>query len=60
MRFVLVPLDGSDLAAAAVVMTSHGRTGVSRALVGGVVNARMHTLRCPIVVIPLLATMGDV
>lgn len=40
-----------------VVMTSHGRTAVSRAIVGSVLDDLIHTLRCPFVVVPILAAM---
>jgi nucleotide-binding universal stress UspA family protein len=39
----------------AIVMTSHGRTGLARVLVGSVAATLIHRLHCPIVVIPPLA-----
>jgi nucleotide-binding universal stress UspA family protein len=39
----------------AVVMTSHGRTGLARVLLGSVADPLIHRLHCPIVVIPPLA-----
>jgi nucleotide-binding universal stress UspA family protein len=38
-----------------VVMASHGRTGLSRAIVGSVADSLIHKLHCPMVVIPALA-----
>lgn len=35
-----------------VVMTSHGRTGVARVLLGSVAHELIQRLRCPVVVIP--------
>jgi nucleotide-binding universal stress UspA family protein len=40
-----------------IVMTTHGRTGLSRVLVGTVADELIHRLRCPIVVIPALAAL---
>jgi nucleotide-binding universal stress UspA family protein len=37
-----------------VVMASHGRTGLSRVIVGSVADALIHELRCPIFVIPAI------
>lgn len=39
-----------------VVMTSHGRTGVSRAIVGEVADNLIQRLHCPVMVIPSLFT----
>jgi nucleotide-binding universal stress UspA family protein len=39
----------------AIVMTSHGRTGLARVLLGSVADTLIHRLHCPIVVIPPLA-----
>jgi len=41
-----------------VVMSSHGRTAVSRAIVGSVLDQLIHALRCPIVVVPMLAALA--
>lgn len=40
-----------------VVMSSHGRTAVSRAIVGSVLDDLIHSLRCPLVVVPMLAAV---
>lgn len=40
-----------------VVMTSQGRTAVSRSNVGSVLDDLIHAVRCPIIVIPLLAAI---
>ena len=47
----------AELGVTDIVMTSHGRTAVSRAIVGSVVDRLIHDLRCPIVVVPILAAM---
>lgn len=47
----------AELEVTDIVMTSHGRTAVSRAIMGSVVDRLLHDVRCPIVVVPLLATM---
>ena len=39
-----------------IVMTTHDRTGLTRAIVGSIPDAMIHQLHCPIVVIPVLAT----
>ena len=41
-----------------IVMTSHGRTGLSRVIVGEVADELIHRLHCPIVVIPPLMTLA--
>ncbi len=38
-----------------IVMTSHGRTGLSRVIVGSVADALIQRLHCPIIIIPALA-----
>ncbi|HCG00845.1 MAG TPA: hypothetical protein DEV93_09925, partial [Chloroflexi bacterium] len=38
-----------------VVMTSHGRTGLRRAVLGSVADDLIRHLDCPIIVIPALA-----
>jgi nucleotide-binding universal stress UspA family protein len=38
-----------------IVMASHGRTGLSRVILGSVADALIHQLHCPIIVIPALA-----
>jgi nucleotide-binding universal stress UspA family protein len=40
-----------------IVMTTHGQTGLTRVIVGGIADALIHRLYCPIVVIPALATV---
>jgi nucleotide-binding universal stress UspA family protein len=42
-----------------IVMTTHGRTGMSRVIVGSIADALIHHLRCLLVVIPVLALMAD-
>ncbi len=42
----------------AIVMTSHGRTGLARVILGSVADTLIHRLHCPIVVIPPLAIVG--
>jgi nucleotide-binding universal stress UspA family protein len=39
-----------------VVMASHGRTGLSRVILGSVTDDLLHRLHSPIIVIPVLAT----
>jgi nucleotide-binding universal stress UspA family protein len=46
-----------ELSVTDIVMTSHGRTAVSRAIVGSIVDRLIHDLRCPIVVVPVLAAV---
>ncbi len=41
-----------------VVVTSHGRTGLSRVILGSVADALIHRLHCPIVIVPALAPEG--
>jgi nucleotide-binding universal stress UspA family protein len=41
-----------------IVMTSHGRTGLSRVIMGSVADALIQHLHCPIIVIPSLAIHG--
>lgn len=48
----------SELDISTVVMTTHGCTGVSRTIPGTVADRLIHDLRCPIVVVPLLAAMS--
>lgn len=48
-----------ELGVTDVVMTSQGRTGVSRANVGSVADALIHGLTCPIVIIPPLVTLSE-
>lgn len=38
-----------------VVMTTHGRTGLARVIVGSVADSLVHTLSCPIILVPALA-----
>jgi nucleotide-binding universal stress UspA family protein len=38
-----------------IVMTSHGRTGLSRAVLGSVADTLVQCLHCPIIVIPAWA-----
>jgi nucleotide-binding universal stress UspA family protein len=38
-----------------VILASHGRTGLSRVILGSVADALVHQLHCPIIVIPALA-----
>jgi nucleotide-binding universal stress UspA family protein len=40
-----------------IVMASHGRTGLSRAIVGSVTEALIHRLNLPIIVVPAMATV---
>lgn len=47
-----------DLAATDIVLTSHGRTATSRAIVGTVVDGLIHSVRCPVIVIPIMAAMS--
>jgi nucleotide-binding universal stress UspA family protein len=49
------------LAITDVVMASHGRTGLSRVILGSVADALIQQLYCPIIVIPALAVQrrGD-
>jgi nucleotide-binding universal stress UspA family protein len=47
-----------ELEVTAIVLTSHGQTAVSRAIVGSVVDRLVHDVRCPVVVIPVLAAMA--
>jgi nucleotide-binding universal stress UspA family protein len=43
-----------------IIMASHGRTGLSRVILGSVAAALIHRLHCPIVVVPALAACaGD-
>jgi nucleotide-binding universal stress UspA family protein len=41
-----------------IVMTTHGRTGVTRVLIGGVAEELIHRLDLPIVVIPALVALA--
>lgn len=41
-----------------VVMTSHGRTGLARVIVGSIAEGLIHRLHCPIIVIPPLVTLS--
>lgn len=47
-----------ELGATDIVLTSHGRTATSRAVVGTVVDALIHAVWCPVIVIPILAAMS--
>lgn len=38
-----------------VVMASHGRTGLSRMILGSVADELIHSLHCPVIVIPSMA-----
>jgi nucleotide-binding universal stress UspA family protein len=38
-----------------VVMASHGRSGLSRVILGSVADALIHRLHCPVIVVPALA-----
>jgi nucleotide-binding universal stress UspA family protein len=38
-----------------VVMTTHGRTGLSRVVLGSVADSLVHELTCPIILVPALA-----
>jgi nucleotide-binding universal stress UspA family protein len=40
-----------------IVMASHGRTGLSRAIVGSVTDTLIHRLNLPIIVVPAMATV---
>lgn len=42
-----------------VVMSSHGRTGLARVIVGSVAEGLIHRLHCPIIVIPPLVTLSS-
>ena len=43
-----------------IMMASHGRTGLSRVILGSVAATLIHRLHCPIVVVPALAACaGD-
>jgi nucleotide-binding universal stress UspA family protein len=64
-REVLIGLTEEELVRAVgelgvtdIVLTSHGRTAVSRAIVGSVVDSLIHSVRCPVIVIPILAAMS--
>jgi nucleotide-binding universal stress UspA family protein len=46
-----------ELSVTDVVMTTHGRSGRSRILIGGVAQELVHRLGCPILVIPALASL---
>ena len=39
-----------------IILASHGRTGLSRVILGSVADELIHRLHCPILVIPALAT----
>jgi nucleotide-binding universal stress UspA family protein len=47
-----------ELGVTDIVMTSHGRTAVSQVIMGSVVERLIHDLRCPIVVVPVLAALA--
>ena len=40
-----------------VIMASHGRTALSRVILGSVADQLVHALRCPIIVVPALASV---
>lgn len=40
-----------------VVIATHGRTGLSRAIVGSIADELIQRLRCPVVVVPVLAAL---
>lgn len=42
-----------------VVMASHGRTGLSRMVLGSVADQLIHDLRCPVVVVPSLVGVAE-
>lgn len=44
------------LAITDVVMASHGRTGLSRVVMGSVADTLVHRLTCPIIVVPAVAS----
>lgn len=46
----------SEEAVTDVVMSSHGRTGMARVLLGSVADALIHELTCPIVIVPSSAS----
>jgi nucleotide-binding universal stress UspA family protein len=41
-----------------IVMTTHGRTGLTQVLIGGVAEEMVHRLGCPIIVIPALVGLA--
>lgn len=45
----------SDLSITDIVLASHGRTGLSRVILGSIADELIHRLHCPIVVVPALA-----
>jgi nucleotide-binding universal stress UspA family protein len=42
-----------------VVMASHGRTGLSRMILGSVTDELIHRLHCPVIVVPSLVGAGE-
>jgi nucleotide-binding universal stress UspA family protein len=42
-----------------VVMASHGRTGLSRMILGSVADGLIHDLRCPVIVVPSLVGVAE-
>jgi nucleotide-binding universal stress UspA family protein len=44
-----------DLSISDIVMASHGRTGLSRVIVGSIADALVHRLTCPILIVPAIA-----
>jgi len=46
--------DGYDV----IVMATHGRTGISRALLGSVAEAVLHQAPCPVLLIPVRVLQG--
>lgn len=49
----------SELAITDIVMTSHGKTGLTRVIVGSVADELIHRVTCPITIIPPLLTLGE-
>jgi nucleotide-binding universal stress UspA family protein len=45
----------SDLSITDLVLASHGRTGLSRVILGSIADELIHRLHCPIVVVPALS-----
>jgi nucleotide-binding universal stress UspA family protein len=60
------PVDAGIAAAAGalgvthIVMTSHGKTGLTRAIVGSVADEVIHRVSCPVIILPPLLTLGEV
>lgn len=42
-----------------IVMTSHGKTGLTRAIVGSVADEVIHRVDCPVIILPPLLTLGE-